>query len=95
MFMSLRRRSSRIDLVKAIAVMFAKAGARGVAVGARTESELEETKAEILKVNSATKVHISKLDVISDHSVKSFFEEVKLEYGAIDVLISNAGSNDN
>lgn len=85
----------RADISQAIAVMSAKAGARAVAIGARTISELEETKAEISKVNPATQVHIAKLDVTSNDSVKTFFEQVKAEYGTIDVLVSNAGSNDN
>lgn len=78
---------------QAIAVMFARAGAKAVAVGARTESQLEETKKLVLEANPKTAVHISGLDVTSDQSVKSFFEAVKTKFGTIDTVISNSGVN--
>ena len=80
---------------KAIAIKFAENGANIVILGRRKEpleeaaKELEQT---ILKVKSGSFVRIfSGVDVSDEEEVSKMFDELKKAYGAVDIVINNAG----
>ena len=73
---------------RSIALTFANEGAN-VAVIARTESEIESVKQEILNLGS--KAIAIKTDVTDESQVISMVQRVMDEFGRIDILINNAG----
>lgn len=73
--------------------MFAQAKAKGIAICARTVSQLEETKKAILEVDAEANVYSQQVDVASEQDVKSFFANVKEKFGRIDIAVSNAALN--
>ena len=70
------------------ALAFARAGFNVIATMRNPENAPELEKAA---AKEDLPVHIRKLDVDSDYSVSSCFQEVREEFGDIDVLINNAG----
>lgn len=75
---------------RTIALDAIRSGAR-VAVGSRTMSELETLKGEIEGMGGECFIHA--LDVTDVASIKAFFSAVDAHYGAVDVLVNNAGYN--
>jgi len=75
-----------------VAIQFAKAHARAIAICARTTSELEKVRKEINEISPDTAVHLQQVDVKDEQAVKSLFETVKQKFGAVDVVVSNAGA---
>jgi 3-oxoacyl-[acyl-carrier protein] reductase len=73
---------------RSIALTFANEGAN-VAVIARTESEIESVKQEILDLGS--KAIAIKADVTDESQVISMVQKVMDEFGRIDILVNNAG----
>jgi len=79
---------------RATALAFAKAGAAGIALGARSDfGTLED---EIVSAAGGAgkkepKVLKIKLDVMSYASVESAAEAIEKEFGKLDILINNAG----
>jgi NAD(P)-dependent dehydrogenase (short-subunit alcohol dehydrogenase family) len=79
---------------RATAISFAKAGAAGIALGARSDFESLETeiqsaaKAAGKKVPKLLKI---KLDVTSYKDVQAAAKETEEEFGKVDILINNAG----
>ncbi len=73
---------------RSIALTFAKEGAN-IAVIARTESEIESVKQEILGLGS--KAIAIKTDVTNESKVNSMVQKVLDEFGRIDILVNNAG----
>ena len=81
-------------LGRATAISFAKAGAEGIAVGAR--SDFSNLEAEIQSAagaagKKAPKVLLIKLDVIDKASVANAAKETEQAFGRLDILINNAG----
>lgn len=60
-------------------------------LAARRTEKLDALKTKIKSLNPSCSVHIYALDVRDREQVKSFFEKIKQENLAIDVLINNAG----
>lgn len=56
-------------------------------------AQLEETKAEILKINPDVDVLLKQTDVTSDKEMREVFEAAKEKYGTIDVAVADAGRN--
>ncbi len=75
---------------RTIALDVARSGGR-VAIGRRTESELENLAGEIVGMGGECFAH--RLDVVNLASIKAFFAAVVENYGRIDVLVNNAGYN--
>ena len=75
---------------RTIALDVARSGAR-VAIGSRTQSELENLKDEIVSMGSECFAH--RLDVVDITSIKAFFAAVVEHYGRLDILVNNAGYN--
>lgn len=75
---------------RTIALDVVRSGAR-VAIGSRTQSELENLADEIVGKGGECFVH--RLDVVDVESIQTFFAAVVEHYGRIDVLVNNAGYN--
>ncbi|KZV69177.1 NAD-P-binding protein [Peniophora sp. CONT] len=73
------------------AVTFAKAGA-AVALAARSERALEETKAAVLKEVPEAKVEKYVVDVKNTKQVEEAVEAAATAFGRLDVVIANAGA---
>ncbi|KAG0645620.1 Citrinin synthesis mpl6 [Hyphodiscus hymeniophilus] len=76
------------------AISFARAGAEGIALGARSdcsnlEAELHSAAKEAGK--KAPKVLAIKLDVLNKESVANAVKETEGAFGRLDILINNAG----
>ncbi|KAK4505771.1 hypothetical protein PRZ48_003736 [Zasmidium cellare] len=77
---------------QAIAIAFAQASAKGIALLGRTKSTLEETAAKVKEVNSTTDVFITTADITSQPSVQASMDSVVSHFSAVpDVLVNNAG----
>lgn len=75
---------------RAIATCLAEEGHQ-IALCARTASDLEEMKVDLLGLINCDNVLINTLDVRDRASIIQFGETVLKEFGHIDVLINNAG----
>ena len=75
---------------RTIALDVARSGAR-VAIGSRTQSELENLADEIVGMGGECFAH--RLDVVDITSIKAFFAAVVEHYGRLDILVNNAGYN--
>jgi 2-deoxy-D-gluconate 3-dehydrogenase len=73
---------------RTIRLAFAEAGA-DLAIGARTDSEVESTAEEIRKTGCQAITH--HLDVSSLKSIGEFVKRIVDEFGRIDILVNNAG----
>lgn len=77
---------------QAIAIAFAQASAKGIALLGRTRSTLEETAAKVKDVHKDTDVFITTADITSPPDVQSAMDDVVDHYKAVpDVLVNNAG----
>ena len=79
---------------RATAISFAKAGAEGLALGAR--SDLSSVETEIYAAaqsvgKKAPKVLKLKIDVGEQESAESASKAIENEFGRLDILINNAG----
>lgn len=75
-----------------LARAYARAGATGLILAARTRSALEGTGNEIRSINPATRVVISECDITSSTSVEALSITVKAEFdGHLDVVVVNSG----
>ena len=77
---------------QAIALAFAHAGAKGIALLGRTKATLDETAAEIKRISSTTQTISIPLDITEPASVTSALDDVVRFFGRRpDVLVNNAG----
>lgn len=74
---------------KAVAIELGKAGADVVVNYVRGEDQAREVVAEIEKSGSRALAH--QADVSQEDQVSAMFEKMKAELGTIDILINNAG----
>ncbi|GFP55776.1 short chain dehydrogenase citE [Trichoderma asperellum] len=79
---------------KGFARSFAAAGAKGVVLVARSLGQLQEAAEELAKEFPKTQFLPLACDVRSETSVKAVFEQVRAAFGTADVLVNNAGAND-
>lgn len=76
---------------QAIALMFARANAKVIAICSRTEAQLEETRAAIQEINPDIRVIYKSVDIASESDLAGFINTIAQDYGRIDVVVSNAG----
>jgi glucose 1-dehydrogenase len=74
---------------KAVAIELGKAGADVVVNYMRGEVQAREVVAEIEKIGSRAFAH--QADVSQEDQVSAMFEKMKAELGTVDILINNAG----
>lgn len=74
-----------------ISLQYARAGAT-LAITARAEDALEETKNAILAAVPSAQVLVHTADVCDVQGVERVVQAVLARFGKLDVLISNAGS---
>jgi 3-oxoacyl-[acyl-carrier protein] reductase len=73
---------------RACALLLASSGAQ-VALAARNEDKLAETKAQITAAGGTAETF--KLDVANEDEVKAVFKAVVAKFGRLDILVNNAG----
>lgn len=76
---------------QATSVAFARAGAAGVYITARSERGLEATKTKVLEANPDTKCEYSVCDVTEERQVQAAVERCVGMFGGLDVAHANAG----
>ena len=80
-----------------MAISFARAGASGIAIGARSTNALEEVEKAVIDAagqkdtNGSPRVLRLSLDVTDEASVNAAARSVKETFGRLDILINNAG----
>lgn len=74
---------------RAIAEVFAQRGA-DVLIGARTQSEVETTAAQIAAA-TGRRILARAVDVANSTSAKEFIEYAIAQFGRVDILVNNAG----
>ena len=75
---------------RAVALMGARLGA-DVAIGSRTQSDLDEVATEIRAMGR--QCFVQTVDVGKVASIRLFVERILTEAGSIDILVNNAGCN--
>lgn len=76
-----------------MAIAFAQAHAKGIALLGRTKGTLEETASEVQQTTSTTDVFVATADITDQTQVQSAFTAMVEHYGvAPDVLVNNAGA---
>ena len=73
---------------KAIALLFAKEGAKVIVNYSKSEKEANEVLNEIKKTSDGIAI---KCDVSNENEVKSMIEKIIRKFGRLDILINNAG----
>ena len=73
------------------AIVFAKAGA-AVAIAARSEGALEDTKQAVLKEVPSAKVEKYVVDVKNTAQVEAAVDAAAAAFGRLDVVVANAGA---
>jgi len=73
---------------KAISLALARGGVK-VALGARTEADLDAVKAEIEIMGE--KAHVVPTDVTSEPALKNLVQKTVDHFGRLDILVNNAG----
>ncbi len=76
---------------QATAVAFAQAGAKAVYITARSQKELEETKAKVIEANPDTQCEYQVCDVTHAVQVKEAVDDCANKFGGIDIADANAG----
>ncbi|KAH7126134.1 hypothetical protein EDB81DRAFT_872267 [Dactylonectria macrodidyma] len=76
---------------KAIAIAFAQAGAKSVAIVGRRLDRLESAAATIRAVGHSTKVIVETGDVTKSDSIGATLNTIVTQVGKIDIFASNAG----
>ena len=74
-----------------VALAFAKAGARKIALVGRTEATLQKTKESIVQAFPDATVLVSTADLAKAESVGKAAHHIRVELGAWDVFVNCAG----
>ncbi|KAI3320119.1 NAD(P)-binding protein [Xylariaceae sp. AK1471] len=78
---------------KAFAPAFAKAGVRGLALLATNAESLKNVEQQVKKINPEIQTLAIPTDISDGLAVTSAFEQIKETFGHADILINNAGVN--
>ncbi|PWY69803.1 NAD(P)-binding protein [Aspergillus heteromorphus CBS 117.55] len=75
-----------------LARSYARAGASGIILAARTRSALEDTASEVRNINPTVKVIVAECDITSAASVEALASTTKAAFdGRLDVVLVNSG----
>ncbi|KAJ5090262.1 hypothetical protein N7532_008946 [Penicillium argentinense] len=75
-----------------LAKAYARAGASGLILAARTLPALEETANEVRSINPTTKVTTAECDITSESNVESLAHTIESKFaGRLDVVVVNSG----
>lgn len=74
-----------------IALAYAKAGASGLIISSRTQSDLDSLSTEIKKINPKINLLSEICDTQKEDDVKRLAHGVMDKFGRVDVVIANAG----
>jgi len=76
----------------AISLAYARAGATGISISSRTQSDLDKLSSELKNINPDINVVSQTCDTSKAGDVKKLAETVKREFGGrLDVVVANAG----
>lgn len=79
-------------LGEAAAKVWAKAGASGIVIGARSIEALEKVATELRNISPTSKVVAIKVDIANESDVKNLYFQVQKTFGRpVDVLLNIAG----
>lgn len=79
-------------LGRSISLSYAKAGATGLCISSRTQSDLDSLGEELLKINPKLNLVSTICDTSKESDVKALADECSKRFdGAVDVVIANAG----
>lgn len=83
---------------RSIAISFAKAGAAGIVIAARTIEDLKGVEDDVLRAaaeaNRSTRVLMVYLDLLDGASIQSIASQVREVFGRLDVIVNNAATID-
>ena len=74
-----------------ISLAYAQAGASGLCISSRTQSDLDTLTAEVKKVNPKIDILAQICDTLKDDDVKRLAQATKERFGRLDVCVANAG----
>jgi NAD(P)-dependent dehydrogenase (short-subunit alcohol dehydrogenase family) len=74
-----------------VALSYAKAGASGIVLAARSAGQLQNVAQNIATINSSIETRTFNCDITSSSSVESLAKSVEKEFGRLDVLVINSG----
>lgn len=74
-----------------IALAFAQAGASGIVISSRTQSDLDTLSAELKQANPKIEILSQICDTLKDEDVKNLATKTQEKFGRLDVCIANAG----
>ncbi|KAK1073202.1 hypothetical protein LTR74_001911 [Friedmanniomyces endolithicus] len=74
-----------------IALAYAQAGAHGIVIASRTQSDLSRLEEEIKSTAPDSIVLVQTCDTQSDDDVKRLADATKARFGRLDVVVANAG----
>jgi NAD(P)-dependent dehydrogenase (short-subunit alcohol dehydrogenase family) len=74
-----------------MAIAYTQAGASGIVIASRTQSDLDKLEEEIKAINPETMILSQTCDTQQDDQVQELAEATKAKFGRLDVVIANAG----
>lgn len=75
-----------------IALAYARAGASGITISSRTESDLERLSKELLSINPKLEVLVQAADTSKEDDIRKLALAVEKRFGGrLDVVVANAG----
>lgn len=83
---------------RSIAISFAKAGAAGIVIAARTIEDLKGVEVDVLRTAAeakrSTKVLRVHLNLLDENAIQSIALQIREEFGRLDVIVNNAAAID-
>lgn len=76
---------------KSVSLAYARAGASGIIIASRTQSDLETLEAEIKQINSKCDVLSAVCDTTKRADLDALATKTKAKFGRLDVAVANAG----
>jgi NAD(P)-dependent dehydrogenase (short-subunit alcohol dehydrogenase family) len=81
-----------VDIGRAIALSWAKAGAAGIAICSRNAEDLDPVTVEVKRLNHTVQVLAMACDTTRSANVTNLFLAIKEQFGKLDIVIANFGT---